>query len=215
MAEKDKKLTDAENIQNEKKAAAQKIAEKKQIQLEQKEKNKKVLERARRIQAARKAHEAQKASEERKARMARRAEERKRIEEAKKREMENKSKMENKLPGDKVLIEKKPDEPEYVDLAVTARKYKTLLTNKYMGRKFWVNPSPYEIQSYIPGTIISIDVKEGKVVEEGAQLLILEAMKMQNKIEMPFTARIKKIYVKPGEKIPKDFIMIELEPLEK
>ena len=211
MAEIEKKISDAEKIQNEKKAAA----EKKQALLEQKEKSKKVLERARRIQAARKADEARKASEERNARMSRRAEERKRIEEAKKQAMEKKSKTEVNLPGSKVVTGKNSEEPELVDFAITARKYKTLLTKKYMGRKFWVNPSPYEIQSYIPGTIISINVKEGKVVEEGTQLLILEAMKMQNKVEMPFTARIKKIHVKLGERIPKDFIMVELEPIEK
>lgn len=103
-------------------------------------------------------------------------------------------------------------ENEFVDFAVTARKYKTLLTEKYKTRKFWENPSPYEIQSYIPGTIIQIFVKEGKVVKEGEPLAILEAMKMQNKIEMPFTAKIKKIHITEGERIPKDFLMIELEP---
>jgi len=39
-------------------------------------------------------------------------------------------------------------------------------------------------------------------------------MKMQNKIEMPFTAKIKKINVKKGEQIPKDFLIFELEPVE-
>jgi len=37
-------------------------------------------------------------------------------------------------------------------------------------------------------------------------------MKMQNRIDMPFTAKIKKINVKAGERIPKDFLMIELMP---
>ena len=36
-------------------------------------------------------------------------------------------------------------------------------------------------------------------------------MKMQNKIEMPFDGIIKKINVKIGEKIPKNFLMIEIE----
>ena len=87
-----------------------------------------------------------------------------------------------------------------------------MLTEKYKKRKFWEDPSPYEIQSYIPGTIIKVFVKEGKIIKEGEPLAILEAMKMQNKIDMPFTARIKKINIKEGEKIPKDFLMIELEP---
>ncbi len=105
------------------------------------------------------------------------------------------------------------EKPEFVDFAVTARKYKTLLTKKYLNRKVWVDPNPYEIQSFIPGTVLKISVKEGDVVEEGAPLLILEAMKMQNRIEMPFTARIKKINVEVGNRIPKETLMIELEPV--
>ena len=100
---------------------------------------------------------------------------------------------------------------EMVDFAITARKYKTHLTRKYKMRKFWENPSPYDIQSLIPGTIVKIFVKEGQVVEEGKPLLILEAMKMQNMIEMPFTAKIKKIHVAPKAKIPKETLLIELE----
>jgi len=103
------------------------------------------------------------------------------------------------------------EKPEYVDFAVTARKYKTLLTKKYQDRKPWVNPSPYDIQSIIPGTIIDVFVKEGDVVKEGAPLLTLEAMKMINHIDMPFTARIKKINVEVGVRIPKDTLLIELE----
>ncbi len=109
---------------------------------------------------------------------------------------------------------KKIETPEYVDFAVTARKYKTQLTRKYLNRKIWVDPNPYEIQSFIPGTIIQISVKEGDVVKEGDPLLILEAMKMQNRIEMPFTARIKKINVAIGNRIPKDTLMIELEAVD-
>jgi len=103
-------------------------------------------------------------------------------------------------------------EHEYVNFAVTARKYKTLLTKKYLMRKVWADPTPYEIQSYIPGTVIQIFVKEGDIVQEGDPILILEAMKMQNRIEMPFTAKIKKINVQLGCMVHKDELMIELEP---
>lgn len=106
------------------------------------------------------------------------------------------------------------EKSEYVEFAVTARKYNTLLTKKYMNRKQWVNPSPFEIQSIIPGTILSIFVKEGDVVKEGEPLMVLEAMKMQNRIQMPFTARIKKINVEVGGRIPKETLMIELEAVD-
>lgn len=109
------------------------------------------------------------------------------------------------------MLENKIDTTELVDFAVTARKYKTLLTKKYKNRKVWVEANPLEIQSFIPGTIIQISIEENQIVKEGEPLLILEAMKMRNRIEMPFTAKIKKINVKIGDRIPKDTIMIELE----
>ena len=179
---------------------------------------KQTIERAKRIQAARKAEAAKKAADEKKALKLKKEEAKQPIKAAPEKTVEV-----NVIPApektEKVIIKQQKamtaeekKEPEMVDFAITARKYKTLLTNKYKNRKFWVNPSPYEIQSYIPGTIIEVFVKEGRVVKEGDPLLILESMKMQNRIDMPFTAKIKKINVKAGERIPKDFLMIELMP---
>ena len=179
---------------------------------------KQTIERAKRIQAARKSEAAKKVADEKKALKLKKEEAKQPIKAAPEKTVEV-----NVIPApektEKVIIKQQKamtaeekKEPEFVDFAITARKYKTLLTNKYKNRKFWVNPSPYEIQSYIPGTIIEVFVKEGRVVKEGDPLLILESMKMQNRIDMPFTAKIKKINVKAGERIPKDFLMIELMP---
>ena len=179
---------------------------------------KQTIERAKRIQAARKSEAAKKVADEKKALKLKKEEAKQPIKAAPEKTVEV-----NVIPApektEKVIIKQQKamtaeekKEPEMVDFAITARKYKTLLTNKYKNRKFWVNPSPYEIQSYIPGTIIEVFVKEGRVVKEGDPLLILESMKMQNRIDMPFTAKIKKINVKAGERIPKDFLMIELMP---
>ena len=180
--------------------------------------SKEVMARARKIQAARKAEETKKAAEERRVRMTQRAEAKKKLEEAKKATAAAQPKITTRgeKPEKQVATKKTvATDVEMVDFAVTARKYKTQLTRKFEDRKFWVDPSPYEILSYIPGTIISVDVKAGKIEEEGGQLLNLEAMKMQNRVDMPFTSRIKKINVKAGERIPKDFVMIELEPVTK
>jgi biotin carboxyl carrier protein len=100
---------------------------------------------------------------------------------------------------------------EFVDFAVTARKYKTLLTKKFKNRKVWEAPNPNNIKSYIPGTIIELNVKPGQKVKQGDLLLRLEAMKMQNRIDMPFDGVIKSVNVNVGEKIPKNFLMIEIE----
>ena len=45
-----------------------------------------------------------------------------------------------------------------VDFAVTARKYKTTLTKKFINRPLWVKPVPGEIRSILPGTIVSYAV---------------------------------------------------------
>ena len=100
---------------------------------------------------------------------------------------------------------------EFVDIAVTARKYKTMLTEKYKMRKTWVEPNPNEIISFIPGTIVKVFVTEGQEVKKGEMVLMLEAMKMQNRVKMPFDGKIKKINVKQSDKIPKNTVMIEIE----
>lgn len=93
-------------------------------------------------------------------------------------------------------------------------EYKTQLTQKWINRKKWEEPNPYLLSSHIPGTIINIDVKEGQIVQEGENLLILQAMKMNNKLTAPFPGKIKKIYVSAGDKIPKGMLMIEMEEIE-
>lgn len=93
-------------------------------------------------------------------------------------------------------------------------EYKTQLTQKWINRKKWEDPNPYLLHSHIPGTIMQIEVKEGQAVEEGETLLILQAMKMNNKLTAPFSGKIKKISVCVGDKIPKGTLMIEMEETE-
>ena len=99
-------------------------------------------------------------------------------------------------------------------IIVHSAKYQTTYTKKYENRKVWVEPNFNHINSYIPGTIIDILVKQGEKVAAGQSILILEAMKMYNDIKMPFKGKIIKVNVEPGQKIPKNFLMIEIEPVE-
>ena len=90
---------------------------------------------------------------------------------------------------------------ELVDFAVTARKYKTYLTQKFINRKVYVEANPDEIKSHIPGTVITIKVKVGQKVKEGEIIMILEAMKMMNQIKMPRTGHIKEIAIAEGQRL--------------
>ncbi|TKG94790.1 acetyl-CoA carboxylase biotin carboxyl carrier protein subunit [Puteibacter caeruleilacunae] len=100
---------------------------------------------------------------------------------------------------------------ELKPLVVHSAVYKTEWTKKFENRKKWQAPDPNLIHSFIPGTIIEIRIEEGQEVKEGECLLILEAMKMRNRVEMPVDGVIKKIHIKPGQQIPKAHLMLEIE----
>lgn len=99
-------------------------------------------------------------------------------------------------------------------IIVHSAKYQTTYTKKYINRKVWEEPNFNHIKSYIPGTVVDILIKEGQKVGAGDSIMILDAMKMYNDIKMPFKGKILKINIEKGQKIPKDFVMIEIEPLE-
>jgi biotin carboxyl carrier protein len=103
-------------------------------------------------------------------------------------------------------------ENQIVDFVVTARKYKTLLTKKYKNRPLWHKHELGEVNSTLPGTVVQIMVKEGQDVKEGELLLILEAMKMMNRIAAPVPGTVKEILVKEGDKIGKAHLMIKIDP---
>ena len=54
-------------------------------------------------------------------------------------------------------------------------------------------------------------VEEGQKVKEGDQILVLEAMKMKNKILFSEDGTVKSIHVKEGEKVSKNRLMVTLK----
>lgn len=104
---------------------------------------------------------------------------------------------------------KENDAPQII--IVHSAKYPTTYTKKYMNRKKWIEPNPNHINSFIPGTVIEVLVKEGQKVKAGESLLVLEAMKMHNDVQMPFSGKVLKVHVVNGQKVPKNFLMLELE----
>lgn len=103
-------------------------------------------------------------------------------------------------------------EKEYKNLIIQGAIYKTTFTKKFENRVKWEAPNENLLHSFIPGTIIDIFVKPKEKVKEGDTLLLLEAMKMQNQVRMPFDGEIVKIYVKKDEVIPNRHLMIEIKP---
>ncbi len=113
----------------------------------------------------------------------------------------------------KASVSKKEEESKvrFNTLVVNDDKYRTFLTEKYKNRKKWEKPDLKKILSQISGTVIKVYVEEGQKVKEGDLMMVLEAMKMKNKIYFPIDGTVKKIHVSENEKIPREHLMIELK----
>lgn len=99
----------------------------------------------------------------------------------------------------------------FKELELDDTKYQTLYTKKFLNRKQYVIPDPNKILAFIPGTIRQISVHVGDKINKGDSLLILEAMKMKNDLKSPITGKIKDIYVKPGDIVMKNQVILEFE----
>lgn len=68
-----------------------------------------------------------------------------------------------------------------------------------------------QLKALIPGTILEILVKPGDKVTSEQPVLILEAMKMNNRIQAECEGVVSKIHVKVGDRVPKHELMMEFE----
>lgn len=65
--------------------------------------------------------------------------------------------------------------------------------------------------SPMPGAVVSVNIAAGQAVVDGQELLVIEAMKMQNIIRAEKEAKIKSVKVKKGQSVAVDEVLIEFE----
>ncbi|QQR79862.1 MAG: acetyl-CoA carboxylase biotin carboxyl carrier protein subunit [Deltaproteobacteria bacterium] len=67
------------------------------------------------------------------------------------------------------------------------------------------------LTSPMPGRVVSIKAEAGAAVEEGAGVIVVEAMKMENELQSPKTGKIKAVLVKVGDTVEsgQDLVVIE------
>ena len=65
-----------------------------------------------------------------------------------------------------------------------------------------------KINSPLPGSVISVAVKEGQAVKKGDTLLVLESMKMENPILADCDGTVSKIAVAPGQSVMQDDLLV-------
>src|SRR5690606_37986882 len=68
-----------------------------------------------------------------------------------------------------------------------------------------------DIKAPMPGLVLKIIAEAGQEIKKGDQVLILEAMKMENVLKSPGDGVIKAIKVNQGDAVEKTQVLVELE----
>lgn len=68
-----------------------------------------------------------------------------------------------------------------------------------------------EVGAPIPGTVIEIKVKVDDVVEKGAPLVVLSAMKMEMVVQAPIAGKVKSLEATVGMKLEGDDLLVTIE----
>lgn len=108
-------------------------------------------------------------------------------------------------------------EKKLVDLRINGNPYQVQLKNKLdnlvdqMGLSVASDQKINDIKAPMPGLVLDLQVKVGQTVVKGDNLLILEAMKMENVIKSQGEGVIKAIHVEKGVPVDKGQLLVELE----
>ena len=68
------------------------------------------------------------------------------------------------------------------------------------------------LRAPMPGQVIQIIVEEGQTVTQGSLLLIMEAMKMEHRIEAPYDGVVESLRYHVGDKVPQDAVLLDITP---
>ena len=68
-----------------------------------------------------------------------------------------------------------------------------------------------EVRAPLAGTILSVLVEPGAKVEEDDELLVIEALKMENLVYAPCAGTVKEIKVKIGDNVEDGRLLLVIE----
>jgi len=67
------------------------------------------------------------------------------------------------------------------------------------------------LEAPMPGRVIAVRVARGQSVTKGQELLVVEAMKMENAVQAPSAGRVREVLVAPGDAVEAGAPLVNME----
>jgi biotin carboxyl carrier protein len=96
---------------------------------------------------------------------------------------------------------------ERLEVDVQDDRSKQIETLTGQGRKASVGGV---VKAPMPGLVVRVEVSEGRVVEAGEALVVVEAMKMENELRASHKGVVERIHVKAGDRVEKGAPLVTL-----
>jgi biotin carboxyl carrier protein len=90
---------------------------------------------------------------------------------------------------------------------VTAKDQFDILLDK-LGLSSLTAAKVSEVKAPMPGMVLKVFATEGMEIKKGDNLFVLEAMKMENIIKSTADVTVKKVKIKPGDKVEKGQVLM-------
>lgn len=69
-----------------------------------------------------------------------------------------------------------------------------------------------DLKAPMPGLVKAVHVAEGDIVEAGAAVVTLEAMKMENELRAPGRGQVARVRAAAGDRVERDALLVVIEP---
>ncbi len=117
----------------------------------------------------------------------------------------------------RVDVVKASPEDRHYSILVNGEEYEVGLKDRYdlllerLGMEDLQGKGVENVKAPMPGKVLDVMVEEGSEVSEGDQLLVLEAMKMENVIKAPGDGTVKAVHVNVADPVEKNAVLVEFE----
>lgn len=98
-----------------------------------------------------------------------------------------------------------------IEVEIESERRASLRERASRGRDQATQGGPTEVRAVIPGRVLAVSIVPGEPVVTGQQLLVIEAMKMQNELRAPRDGLVSSVAVGPGRTIEVGDLLLVLE----